>query len=328
MTTYTGGYFCIIIDILKTIRWGIGMGNIFFFGWEVDVILWLQTFVNGFTTLVAKFLQICGEEYVLIFVLGLLYWAIDKKVGRRASLAMVGSMLFGTLIKGLVLRIRPYMVNNQIKCVTPPHKEADIMSIKEQGYSLPSLHSTMAAATYGTIAVSIKKKVVVAICIIMPLLIGLSRPFIGVHYPTDVIAGWTLGVICIFVLGGLENKFNYKVGFLVPLVIGIAGFFYCTDTEFYSGYGVALGLFLGFLFEEKFVKFEYCKKWWTYILRPIGGVLAFLVLSLLFKIPLQFITLEETSTIALIYRLFRYTASTFVTIGVYPYLFKICKNKF
>lgn len=304
------------------------MGNIFFFGWEVDFIVWLQTFVNSFTTFIAKILQICGEEYVLILVLGLLYWCIDKRLGRRASLAMVGSMLFGTLVKGIVLRRRPYMDHKQIKCITAPHKEADIMSIKEQGFSFPSLHSTMAAATYGMIALSTKKKVTIAIGIIVPLLIGFSRPFIGVHYPTDVLAGWALGVICIFLLGGIENKFGYKIGFLVPLIIGIAGFFYCTDTEFYSGYGVALGLFLGFLFEEKIVKFEYCKKWWTYILRPVGGILVFFIMTLLLKIPTQIITLEETSTIALIYRLFRYTLSTFVTIGIYPFVFKLCKNKF
>lgn len=304
------------------------MGNIFFFGWEVNFIIWIQTFVNGFTTLVAKFLQICGEEYVLIFVLGLLYWSIDKRLGRRASLSMVGSMLFGTLIKGIALRRRPYMDNAQIKCITPPHKGADIMSVKEQGYSFPSLHSTMATATYGMIAVSTRKKVTIAIGIIMPLLIGLSRPFIGVHYPTDVLVGWTLGIICIFVLGGIENRFGYKIGFLVPTVLGIAGFFYCTDTEFYSGYGVTLGLFLGFMFEEKFVKFKFCKKWWTYILRPVGGVVTFFILTLLLKIPQQLITWEETSALALLYRLFRYTLSTFVTIGVYPIVFKLCKNKF
>ncbi len=304
------------------------MGNIFFFGWEIDFILWLQTFVNEFTILFAKFLQICGEEYVIIIVLGLLYWNIDKTIGRRAALAMSGSMLFGTLIKGIVLRIRPYMNNSQIKCVTPAHKEADIMSIKGQGYSLPSLHSTMAASTYGTIALNIKNKIVIAVCIIMMLLIGLSRPFIGVHYPTDVLAGWALGAIGIFVLGGIEKKFGYKIAFLIPLIIGIAGFFYCGDIEFYSVYAVGLGFFLGFMFEERFVKFEYCKKWWTYILRPIGGVLVFVIFTLLFKIPLKFVTLEETSTIALIYRLFRYTVCTFVTIGVYPFLFKICKNKF
>ena len=304
------------------------MGNVFFFGWEIDFILWIQTFINDFTTMFAKFLQICGEEYVLIFVLGLLYWSIDKKLGRRVSLAMVGSMLFGTLIKGLVLRRRPYMDNKQIKCVTASHKGADIMSVKEQGYSFPSLHSAMSAATYGTIAVSTKKKVTIAIGIIVPFLIGLSRPFIGVHYPTDVLAGWVIGIICIFVLGGIENKFGYKIGFRVPLVIGISGFFYCNDTEFYSGYGVALGLLFGFMFEEKFVKFEHCQRWWTYILRPIGGVVVFLILTLLLKLPMQIIALEETSIMALIYRLFRYTVSTFVTIGIYPFVFKLCKNKF
>lgn len=304
------------------------MGNTFFFEWEIDFIEWLQTFVNGFTTSFAKFLQICGEEYVLILVLGLLYWSIDKKLGRRASLAMVGSLLFGTLIKGLVLRRRPYMDNEQIQCITAAHKDGDIMSVQEQGYSFPSLHSAMSAATYGTIGVSTKKKATIAIGIIMPLLVGLSRPFLGVHYPTDVLAGWALGLICIFALGWLENRFGYKIGFLVPLVISFSGFFFCSDTEFYSGYGVALGLFLGFMFEEKYVKFEYCDKWWTYILRPVGGVAVFFILTLLLKIPMQLTAWEETSAAALIYRLFRYTLSTFVTIGVYPFVFKLCKNKF
>ena len=134
------------------------MGNVFYFNWEIDLIVWLQTFINEFTTLLAKFLQICGEEYVLILVLGLLYWSIDKAIGRRASLAMAGSMLFGILVKGIALRRRPYMDHEQIKCVTPAHKDGDIMSVSEQGYSFPSLHSTMAMATYGTIALNIKKK--------------------------------------------------------------------------------------------------------------------------------------------------------------------------
>ena len=220
------------------------------------------------------------------------------------------------------------MDNEQIKCVTAPHKDADIMSVKEQGYSFPSLHSTMAAATYGMIAVSTKKKATIAIGIIMPLLIGLSRPFLGVHYPTDVLVGWTLGIITILILGGIENKFGYKAGFLVPLIISIAGFFYCSDTEFYSGYGVGLGLFLGFLFEEKFVKFEFCDKWWTYIARPVGGVAVFFILTLLLKLPMKLSGWDETSAAALAYRLFRYTLSTFVTIGVYPFVFRLCKNKF
>lgn len=304
------------------------MGSVFYFDWEIDFILWLQTFVNGFTTAFAKFLQICGEEYVLIFVLGLLYWSVDKRLGRRASLAMTGSMLFGTLVKGLVLRRRPYMDNPQVRCITAPHSDADVMSVREQGYSFPSLHSAMSAATYGTIAVSTKKKATVAIGIPMPLLVGLSRPFLGVHYPTDVLAGWAVGILCILVLCGIENRHGYKAAFLVTLAVSLAGFFYCSDTEFYSGYGVGLGLFLGFMFEEKFVKFEYCKKWWTYLLRPVGGVLTFLILTVVLKLPAEHLLPDETAPAALIYRLFRYTFCTFVTIGIYPFAFKLCKNKF
>ncbi len=304
------------------------MPNIFFFGWEIDIILWMQTFVNGFTTLIAKVLQICGEEYAFIVVLGILYWCVDKKLGRRISLAMAGSTIFGTLIKGLVLRSRPYMNNKQIECVTAPHRDGDIMSIKEQGYSFPSLHAMMSVATYGLIATTTKKKIAIAVAIVMPLLIGISRPFVGVHYPTDVIAGWILGAIFLFLFGWLESRFGYKIGFLVPLIIGVAGFFYCKDIEFYSGYGVSLGLFLGFVFEEKFVKFDYCKKWWTYILRPAGGVLVFLICALILKIPTQIFAMGATSTIGLIYRFFRYALSTFVMIGIYPYVFRLCKNKF
>ena len=220
------------------------------------------------------------------------------------------------------------MDHERIRCITASHKDADIMSVREQGYSLPSLHSAMSAATYGTIAVSTKKKLTAAICIVLPIIIGISRIYLGVHYPTDVLFGWALGIVCIFALGWVDNRYGYKLGFLVTLAISASGFFFCSDTEFYTGYGVAAGLLLGFMYEEKRVNFEYCEKWWTYVLRPVGGVLVFVILTVLLKIPLHFVALEETSTAALIYRLFRYALSTFVMIGIYPKLFKLCKNRF
>ncbi len=304
------------------------MGRTLYFAWEVDLLVWIQTFVNGFTTLIAKILQICGEESFLIFVLGLLYWCIDKKLGRRISLAMAGSMVFGTLVKGLVLRRRPYMDHKQIKCIVPASRDADPMSVLEQGYSCASMHTAMATSTYGGIAESTKKTATIAIAVIMSFFTGISRLLLGVHYPTDVLAGWVIGVICIFGFGSIEKKHGYKTGFLVPLIIGLSGFFFCDDTRFYTSYGVTLGLFLGFMFEEKYVRFAYCKKWWTYVLRPAGGVLLFAIVSLLLKMFVQSFGWEETSTIALYFRFFRYTISTFMIIGIYPILFNRCNNKF
>jgi len=303
------------------------MGNIFFFGWEVDFIVWLQTTANGFTTLLATIFTLCGEEYFLILLLGLIYWSVNKDLGRKLSIALSGSMLWGTLIKGIVLRIRPYMANDSIKCLRAPNSNGDLYSAKAQGFSFPSLHSSMSAATYGTLALNIRKKITIIIAIAAPFLIGLSRPFLGVHYPTDVLAGWALGVICVFLYGAIEKKFGYKITFLIILIVGISGFFYCSDTEFYTGYGITLGLLLGFIFEEKVVNFEHCRKWWSYIVRPVIGILIFLLLSSLLKLPIKNTGLADDNFWVLLYRTFRYALSTFVITGVYPFLFKLCKNK-
>lgn len=72
------------------------------------------------------------------------------------------------------------------------------------GYSFPSGHSTMNMALYSMLIILIckyvtknkkLKKVLVVICIIMPILIGFSRIYLGMHYKTDVVAGFSLGIM-------------------------------------------------------------------------------------------------------------------------------------
>ena len=82
---------------------------------------------------------------------------------------------------------------------------------------------------------------------------------------------------------------------------------------------LALGLLLGFIYEEKKVNFEKAEKWWSYIVRPVLGVVIFAVVSILLKLPAKAISAEW---LELTYRLFRYAVSTFVIIGLYPHLFK------
>lgn len=82
---------------------------------------------------------------------------------------------------------------------------------------------------------------------------------------------------------------------------------------------LVLGLLLGFIYEEKKVNFEKAEKWWSYIVRPVLGVVIFAVVSLLLKLPAKAISAEW---LELTYRLFRYAVSTFVIIGLYPHLFK------
>ncbi len=281
-----------------------------------------QSASSRILTAAATVFTMLGEEYLVILVLGLLYWCVDKKLGRRAALALSGTMIFGTLIKGAFQRRRPYMDNKSVKCIRAAHPDENIMSPAAQGFSMPSLHASMSVSVYGTLAHEIKKRLFIALGILLPFFIGLSRIYLGVHYPTDVLLGWILGLILVFVLNGIDHKFGYKTGFLAVLIIGSAGFFYCRDDEFFSSFGITAGLLLGFMYEEKYVNFEKSAKWWSYIVRPVLGVLIFAVVSVILKIPAKAI---RTEWLALAYRLVRYAVSTFVIIGLYPHLFKKLK---
>ncbi len=298
------------------------MGNVFFFSWEIPLMEAFQSVSNSVLTAVAKIFTLFGDEYLVILVLGLLYWCVDKKLGRRAALALSGTMIFGTLIKGAFQRRRPYMDNKSVKCIRAAHPDEDIMSPAAQGFSMPSLHAAMSVSVYGTLAHETKKRSLIVLGILFPFFIGLSRIYLGVHYPTDVLLGWFIGLILMFVLNGVDRKFGYKIGFTAMIIIGSAGFFFCRDDEFFSSYGIAVGLLFGFMYEEKYVNFEKSAKWWSYIVRPVSGVLIFAMVSVILKIPAKAISAEWLD---FAYRLVRYAVSTFVIIGPYPHLFKKLK---
>ncbi|MEZ4447015.1 MAG: phosphatase PAP2 family protein [Polyangiaceae bacterium] len=72
--------------------------------------------------------------------------------------------------------------------------------VPEMGFAFPSGHSLASAATYGAIALLAATRFpklrlpIVATCVLLVLTVGLSRAYLFVHYPSDVLAGWALGV--------------------------------------------------------------------------------------------------------------------------------------
>lgn len=296
------------------------MGNVFYFDFEIKIMEWLQSFENPILTSAAKFFTLLGDEYLMIVILGFCYWSFKKDLGRKVSLSVCASMMFSTLIKGAFLRRRPYMDNESVKCIRAAYPDEDIMDPSIQGYSLPSMHSSNSVSEYGTIFKNVSNVLFKIICILLPILIGLSRIYLGVHYPTDILLGLLIGLLSVIIFSIIEKKYGYKIGFIVILLLSLVGFFYCRDAEFYSCYGVTLGLFLGFVYEEKKVNFDNSKKIFSIILRPLLGLIIFIIISTILKLPVKNITSD--SYFLLLYRFFRYTLSTFVIIGLYPHLFK------
>ena len=159
---------------------GVFSGNTFFFDWEVAFQVWLQSLINSeFGIKIASFFTMFGEELVLIAVLGILYWWMDKDFGKFVGMNILVGLVATPMLKNVFFRRRPYFDHEAIKILKPVDASADIYDISAQGYSFPSGHSTNAAILYGSLPMyKKKKKILRVIAVIVPILVGLRIYFI------------------------------------------------------------------------------------------------------------------------------------------------------
>lgn len=131
-------------------------------------------------------------------------WHITKKVGIPvAAVAIVGSAINKT-IKHIMMRPRP---------------DVSLHLIEQGGWSFPSGHSISGLLLYGFLVWLLRRyvkdsRIVNAATVILTLLwigIGLSRIYLGVHYPTDVLGGWTLGMVVMMTAIVIIDKFENRV---------------------------------------------------------------------------------------------------------------------
>ena len=302
------------------------LGNVFYFNWEVALMEWFQSILPSSSVLasILNFFSMFGEQLVMVAVLGFLYWCWDKDFGEYVGLNVVTVSLWNPMVKSIFLRRRPYFDNPGIQCLRPVDSGADIYDIEAQGFSFPSGHSASAVTVYGSLASYSKKRFFLIIAIVLPFLVGLSRVYVGVHYPTDVLCGWLLGLLVIVVLNVLRKHIrNRAVLYAILLLAGLPGFFYCQSSDFYTSYGMLFGFCAGILFEAKFVRFETTRSPVRMILRMAGGIAVYFGLNTLLKLPFPSALLSSPTTAARLIRCSRYALVTFAAIALYPMLFKV-----
>lgn len=137
----------------------------------------------------AEITSLGGTPVLILLILAVLgYLLMERK--RRAALfvfvATVGAMLLSTALKYAFGRERPDVVPYLTGFSHP---------------SFPSGHAMISAAVYLTLAALLARTqtrrrtriYILAAALVITLLIGLTRIYLGVHYPTDVLAGWTAG---------------------------------------------------------------------------------------------------------------------------------------
>ena len=302
-------------------------GIVFFVPWEVRLMEWLQGSAGGILGKIVPLFSNLGEELVMVALLGFLYWCWDKRWARYVAVNFLAALMAGPLLKNILRRRRPYMDSPGIRCLKPVDASAELTDIAAQGYSCPSMHAANAVSIYGSLAVKVKAKWLRILLAVLPLLVGLSRVYVGVHYPTDVLLGWLIGGAALALFSWLQRKVKNPLTFLAVLgILSLPGWFYCTSTDFYTAYGLLAGILLGFRFEETRVKFENTRAPLRCVLRILGGLAVFLAISSGSKLLLPSALLEGSGFPAHLIRALRYGLASFATIGPYPLVFRYAER--
>ena len=164
-----------------------------------------QFFVLGFATPVAKFITNFGGAVFLIATAVLLLILIkNKKIGVSICINLVLITALNQLLKQILQRPRP----------------TEYRIIEESGYSFPSGHAMNGIVFYGFLVYLLYKMIknkplkysLMILINIVVFLVGLSRIYLGVHYTSDVIAGYLFGFAYLIISISLLRKFNIIKG--------------------------------------------------------------------------------------------------------------------
>ena len=166
-----------------------------------NILLWIQEHVrNDALTPVMKFITHLGDAGWIWIALTIMFLLVKKmrSTGVLMTCSLVGSLIINNLIlKNLVARTRPYEAVDGLQRIIEAQRDL----------SFPSGHTGSSFAAAVVIFLSCPRKIGVP-ALILAFLIMFSRLYVGVHYPTDVLAGMITGtVIAVLVCRVYREKF-------------------------------------------------------------------------------------------------------------------------
>ncbi len=293
--------------------------------WEVGFIEWIQNTLGSLNNTIGTVLSFIGGEIGMMLLVLILYFCWKKDIGKRAALTVAALNCWLPMLKSAVMRHRPYMEHpDRVKGVADVGNSASLDDVAAHGYSFPSMHSASASALLIPLANEVKKRWLWITACIIVLLVGISRAITGMHYPTDILAGWALGLVGAGIVLLLEKKVkNEQVRHLILLATALPGLFFVRTEDYYTSLGLLIGLIAGVYFEEKFVQFRETRNIWAMILRVAGAFAIYFLLNTVLKLPFSNEFLSGGTMGALLVRMARYAVIIFVVVGVYPKVFTL-----
>lgn len=187
---------------------------------DIDYLLMLQKFREHTESFLAPimdwFTKMAISFWPLAIIL-MIYWAFDRKAGRRMFAGMSLAYLVNGFLKLTCCVYRPWIRDARVV----PYGDSKVAAT---GYSFPSGHSTAATARYGSIGVWFRKrnKAIMVVMFAAIFVTMFSRNYLGVHTPQDVLVGFGATVIAL-IIGNLVENWSDKNPAKRDIIILISG---------------------------------------------------------------------------------------------------------
>ena len=235
--------------------------------------------LNEFMLLITEF----GGEIAFLVTAIIVFWCFDKRQGYFIMCVGFAGTIVSQFMK-LWFRIpRPW--------VKEPGIAMEAAIGDAGGYSFPSGHSQTSVGTFGSIALTVKNKIVRAICIAIAVLVPVSRMYVGVHTPLDVGVGALIALVFMFavrpfVYSDKKCMMPILIGILSTLTIAYLSFVFLYDfpsdvdaTNLIHGQenactmaGCIIGMIVVYLVDEKWLHFPTKAIWWAQIIKIAIGL--------------------------------------------------------
>jgi len=177
-------------------------------------------FPNGQALFPMSLASFFGIEPFFLALIPALYWCVEAEIGMQLGVVLVFSAALNNFFKMLFHAPRPYWVFPL---------DVDAFSA-ESSFGLPSGHAQIAAAIWGTLAARLRRPWAWAAAVVVAGLIGFSRIYLGVHFLSDVLVGWGLGLLFLFLFLRFWTQtrawfFRQSSGAQALIALGISLFF-------------------------------------------------------------------------------------------------------
>jgi len=180
----------------------------------IDMILTLQG-IGSWLSAPMQFFSFLGNEFFFLFIAPIIFWCLDAALGLRLGLFLMTSASLNSILKLLFHLPRPYWYSREVV----PHGH-------DPYFGAPSGHAQHSVVFWGTIAHSFRTRAAWLIAIGLMLFIGISRMYLAVHFPVDVVIGWVVGALLLWVLLKLQRpvlRWVTSMGFAAQIAIAFAG---------------------------------------------------------------------------------------------------------